>query len=106
MSLAQLEAVARLFAVLSEPSRLVLLQLLHAGPRTVTELMAAARMKQANASKHLSVLHAHRLVRRTRNGTCVKYEIADPTVVSLCNLVCSKMQRDAKRAAALFSPKI
>jgi DNA-binding transcriptional ArsR family regulator len=106
MSLAQLEAVARLFAVLSEPSRLVLLQSLHGGGLTVSELVKAAGMKQANVSKHLAVLHDHQLVRRQRDGASVRYEIADPMIFALCNLVCGKMQRDAKCAAALFHPEI
>ena len=106
MSLAQLEAVARLFGVLSEPSRLVLLQALHSSPLTVSELVETCDMKQANVSKHLAVLHDHHLVKRERNGVSVRYEIADPMIFSLCNLVCGKMQRDAKCAVALFHPEI
>jgi DNA-binding transcriptional ArsR family regulator len=106
MSLAQLEAVARLFVVLSEPSRLVLLQALHGGPLTVGELVEVSGMKQANVSKHLGVLHDHHLVKREREGISVRYEIADPMIFSLCNLVCGKMERDTKCAAALFHPEI
>ncbi len=106
MSAGQLAAVARLFSVLSEPSRLGLLQALHKGPQTVSELMDACAMKQANVSKHLGVLHDHRLVKRERNGVSVRYEIADPMIFSLCNLVCGKMERDAKCVAALFHPDI
>jgi DNA-binding transcriptional ArsR family regulator len=106
MSLAQVEAVARLFGVLSEPSRLVLLQALHDRPRTVSELVEACDMKQANVSKHLAVLHDHNLVKRKREGVCVRYQIADPMIFSLCNLVCGKMKRDTRCAAALFHPKI
>jgi DNA-binding transcriptional ArsR family regulator len=106
MSCAQLGAVARLFGVLSEASRLGLLQALHEGPLTVSELMKALAMKQANVSKHLAVLHDHHLVRRRRDGVYVRYEIADPMIFSLCELVCGKMQRDAKQAVALFHPEI
>jgi DNA-binding transcriptional ArsR family regulator len=106
MSLAQLEAVARLFAVLSEPSRLILLQALHGGPLTVGQLVEACGMKQANVSKHLGVLHDHLLVKRQREGISIRYEIADPMIFALCNLVCGKMQRDVKCAAALFHPEI
>jgi DNA-binding transcriptional ArsR family regulator len=102
----QLEAVARLFSVLSEPSRLVLLQALQRGPLTVSELIQASGMKQANVSKHLAVLFDRHLVRRERNGVSVRYEIADPMIFSLCDLVCGKMERDAKRAVALFDPEI
>ncbi len=102
----QLAEVSRLFGVLSEPSRLALLQALHDGPLSVSQLIEACGMKQANVSKHLAVLHDHRLVTRKREGISVKYEIADPMVFALCNLVCGKMERDAKCAAALFHPDI
>lgn len=106
LSSGQLTAVARLFAVLSEPSRLMLLQTLHSGPLSVSQIIEATGMRQANVSKHLAVLHDHRLVKRQRNGTSVLYQIADPMIFSLCNLVCGKMERDAKCAAALFHPEI
>ena len=104
--MAQVEAVARLFGVLSEPSRLVLLQALHSSPLTVSELVETCDMKQANVSKHLAVLHDHHLVKRKREGVCVRYQIADPMIFSLCNLVCGKMKKDAQCAAALFHPEI
>ncbi len=102
----QLEAVARLFAVMSEPSRLVLLHALHDGSLTVNELVEKSGMKQANVSKHLAALHDQHLVHRQRDGNCVKYAIGDPIVFSLCDLVCRKMERDAKKAVALFAPEI
>ncbi len=106
MSRRQLEEVARLFRALSEPSRLALLQALHSAPLAVHQLMRACKMKQANVSKHLGVLHAHRLVERRREGTFIRYAIADPMVFALCGLVCGKMGRDAKCAAELFAAEI
>ena len=38
--------------------------------------------------------------------TSIRYEIADPMVFSLCNLVCGKMAKDAKCAVAVFHPEI
>ena len=106
LSADQLAAVSRLFAVLSEASRLALLQALHAGPLTVNELVAASGLKQANVSKQLAILHDHHLVKRERDGTSIRYEIADPMVFSLCNLVCGKMAKDAKCVVAVFHPEI
>ncbi len=106
LSPAQLEVVARLFGALAEPSRLALLQALHDGPLSVSQLMDVCSMKQANVSKHLAILHDQRLVRRHREGTNVRYEIADPVVFSLCELVCGKMECDAEKAVALFLPDI
>lgn len=106
LSTNQLAVVSRLFAVLSEASRLALLQALHAEPLTVNELVTATGLKQANVSKQLAILHDHRLVKREREGTSIRYEIADPMVFSLCNLVCGKMAKDAKCAVAVFHPEI
>ena len=106
LSADQLEAVARLFAALSEPSRLALLQALQAGPLTVNELVETCDMKQANVSKQLALLHGHHLVKRERDGTSIRYEIADPMVFSLCQLVCGKMRKDAQCAVAVFHPEI
>jgi DNA-binding transcriptional ArsR family regulator len=102
LSAGKLEAVARLFGALSEPGRLAILQALHDGPLSVNELVEAMGMKQANVSKHLGVLHDHHLVRRQREGVFVRYEIADPVIFKLCDLVCGKMEKDVRRAAALF----
>jgi len=106
LSAAQLNVVARLFGVLSDPNRLMLLQALHDGPLTVNELVEASGLKQANVSKQLALLHSHHLVKRERDGTFIRYEIADPMVFSLCNLVCGKVAKDTKCAAAVFHPEI
>jgi DNA-binding transcriptional ArsR family regulator len=92
---AQVEHAARLFATLSEPSRLRLLQALREGPRTVTELVEATGMKQGNVSKQLGILYDARLLDRSREGNFIHYAIRDETVNQLCNLVCHKIERDA-----------
>ena len=91
MSAPQLAAVARLFSALSEPSRLVLLHALREGPLTVSELVEASGMKQANVSKHLGLLYEHRLVKRQREGIWIRYEVSDPMVFELINLACGKV---------------
>lgn len=93
---AQIEEVARLFEILAEPSRLLLLQSLQDGPQTVTALVETTGMKQANVSKQLGVLHQARLVGREREGNFVRYTILDPMIFELCSLVCGKMQRDTR----------
>jgi len=102
----QLAAVSHLFAVLSEPRRLTLLQALQGGGKTVNQLVEACGMKQANVSKHLAALHHQRLVGRERNGNSIRYAISDPIVFSLCDLVCRKMAKDAKELVAVFHPDI
>lgn len=106
LSVAQLDAVSRMFGALSESSRLLLLQALHDGPMSVNELVEATGLKQANVSKQLALLFEAHLVKRERQGTMVRYEISDPMVFSLCDLVCGKMAKDAKCAVAVFHPEI
>ena len=102
----QLAAIARLFAALSEPNRLTLLQALRNGPLSVNELVEASGLKQANVSKQLAILHGRHLVKREREGTTIRYEIADPVVFSLCEIVCGKVKKDVHSAAAVFHPEI
>jgi DNA-binding transcriptional ArsR family regulator len=99
---AQIEEAARLFATLSEPSRLRLLQVLMHGPMTVTELVEATGMKQGNISKQLGILYDARLLARNRDGNFIRYAIGDDTVVQLCDLVCRKIESDALARVAAF----
>ena len=85
---------------------MTLLQALHDGPLTVSQLVEACEMKQANVSKHLATLRDHHLVKRERDGVLIRYQIADPIIFSLCDLVCGKIGRDAREAAAVFHPEI
>ena len=87
-------------------TRPVLLQVLHGGPLTVSQLVKVCAMQQANVSKHLAVLQDHRLAKRQREGISIRYAIADLMIFSLCNLVCGKMEWDTEPAAALFHPEI
>lgn len=99
---AQLTAVADLFAVLSEPSRLRILQLLHDGPSEVGRIIKASGLKQANVSKQLRVLLSCGVVARRQEGNRAIYSIALPLVFDLCDLVCRGMARQAEaRATAL-----
>lgn len=87
-----LELVAYRFRVIGEPMRIRLLEQLRHGPATVGELTAALGAKQQNVSKHLGVLHHAGILHREKQGTAVRYSIADPTVFELCELVCGRVR--------------
>ena len=74
------EQFARIGKALSSPKRLELLDLLCQGERTVEVLAKEAGLTVANASQHLHVLHATRLVETEKEGLFVTYRIADKTV--------------------------
>lgn len=99
---AQLAAVAELFGVLSEPSRLRILQILQGGPASVGELVERSGIKQANMSKQLGVLQGAGVIERRQEGNRAIYSIKLALVYELCGLVCRGMAEQAEeRAAAL-----
>ena len=93
---AQLRAVADLFAVLSEPTRLRILQMLQDGPASVGEIVETLGIKQANASKQLGTLYQAGVLGREKEGNTVRYSIAMPLVFDLCGLVCNGLRREAE----------
>jgi rhodanese-related sulfurtransferase len=74
------EQLARLGKATSAPKRLELLDLLCQGPRTVEALAEQAAISVANASQHLQVLRAARLVEGEKKGLYVEYRLADDDV--------------------------
>jgi rhodanese-related sulfurtransferase/DNA-binding transcriptional ArsR family regulator len=74
------EELARIGKAVSSPKRLELLDLLCQAPRTVESLAREANLTVANASQHLKVLYAARLVEAEKNGLFVTYRLADPEV--------------------------
>lgn len=102
-----LDLIAARFRLLGEPLRLKLLAALASGERNVGELVALTGAGQPNVSKHLSVLAQSGLVRRRKVGTSIYYAVADPTVLTLCDVVCAGIQQrfaDQARVLGLQSP--
>jgi rhodanese-related sulfurtransferase len=70
------EHLARLGKATSAPKRLELLDLLCQAPRNVEALAEQAGLSVANASQHLQVLRAARLVEAEKKGPYVEYRVA------------------------------
>lgn len=92
----QLQAVSDLFGVLSEPTRLRILQLLQDGPASVGEIVDTLGIKQANASKQLGILHQAGVLAREKAGNSAIYSIRMPLVFDLCGLVCDGLRQEAE----------
>lgn len=74
------EQLARIGKAVSAPKRLELLELLSQGPRTVEALAGQAAISTANASQHLQILRAARLVDAEKHGLHVEYRLTDDRV--------------------------
>jgi len=86
-----LSRVAEYFKILSETSRLQILCSLKSGSKNVSEIMEVTQLGQANVSKHLKVLTQAGMVERQPEGVSVFYQISDPTIFELCDLVCDRL---------------
>ena len=96
---ALVEQAAERFRLLSDPTRLRLLNELDDNDElAVGELAERAGVGTSNTSKHLHQLERQGIVAKRRSGTTILYRIADPTLAELCDLVCSGLRR---RFAAL-----
>ena len=100
-----LELVAHRFKLLSEPTRLRLLQLLMTGEKSVNELVGATNTTQANVSKHLGILADGGLVARRKVGVSTLYRIADPSIFTLCDLVCTSLQVRGEQVLQMLRPE-
>lgn len=75
-----LALIARRMRVLAEPSRMRILYSLERHEATVQELADELSLPHQNVSKHLNVLYQAGITSRVRDGSCLRYSIADYTV--------------------------
>lgn len=71
---------ARIGHAVSAPKRIELLDLLAQGEKTVEQLAEQSSTPVKNTSAHLRVLRQARLVETRREGSYVRYRLADPEV--------------------------
>ena len=98
-----IEVIAERFRVIGEPMRIRLLDALRDGEATVGELTERLGASQQNVSKHLGVLHQAGIVRREKQGTSVRYSIADDSVFDLCEQVCGGLRQQVAELDELLT---
>lgn len=101
-----MELIAQRFRVIGEPMRIKLLDRLREGSATVGELVEALDASQQNVSKHLGVLHGAGIVSRVKEGTNVRYAIADDTVFALCEQVCGGLRDQLAERDSILSGRV
>ncbi len=87
-----LELIAERFRLLGEPLRLKILAALIQGEQRVSDLVTITGAGQPSVSKHLNALAQGGLVLRRKAGVNVYYTVADPTIATLCDVVCLGVQ--------------
>jgi rhodanese-related sulfurtransferase/DNA-binding MarR family transcriptional regulator len=99
--------IAQVAQAIANPHRLELLDLLVQAPRSVEQLALASMLSIANASQHLQRLKRAGLVVGERQGTTIRYRLADPSVARLwteLRTVALHQLAEAERALDQYRP--
>jgi len=83
--------VASWFRTLSEPSRLKILRALEDGEKSISEIVEASGLSQANVSRHAQSLVDAGIVGRRREGLAVICFITDLGITNLYDNVCNNV---------------
>lgn len=71
------KSIAAWLAVIAEPTRIRLMEMLNVGSTSVQGLAAQLGTSYQNASRHLGVLHQAGIVRRCKVENRIHYELVD-----------------------------
>ena len=84
--------------VISHPTRLQIIDLLHDGEKSVTELATKIEVAVGNLSQHLNLMKQRRVLESRKEGNSVIYRLANPKMIKACCLIreilCEQMQQD------------
>ncbi len=97
---------AEVCRVLTDPKRLMLIDVLRDGEHSVGELADELGCSLANASQHLAVLRSAGLVETRRDGTTIRYRLAEPSLIQACDVIRGIVDRRmARRRAPMTVPQ-
>jgi DNA-binding transcriptional ArsR family regulator len=97
------DLVAARFKLLSEPTRIKLLDHLRTREASVQELAAVVGTTPQNVSKHLAALTSAGVVGRRKQGNFVYYRVVDEGIWQLCHDVCGSVERRLGELKELFA---
>lgn len=78
---------AELCQTMSNATRLRIVHSLRVGPQCVGKLREALEVDQAQVSHHLAALRSRGIVTATRQGGEVIYQITNPKIETICDLM-------------------
>lgn len=81
------ELHASLCKALADPKRLLIIETLRNGPRTVGDISADLGLSQSNVSQHLAILRQRGVVRARRLGTNVFYSLSNKKIQRALDLL-------------------
>jgi ArsR family transcriptional regulator len=78
---------ADFFQALANPTRIAIVELLRDGELSAGALIERLGVEQANASQHLTVLRAKRIVVNRKVGNQVFYSVRDPLILEVLDVM-------------------
>ncbi len=76
---------------LADPKRLLIINALREGERSVSEICEAVDLPQANVSQHLAILRNRGLATSRRDGQRVFYRLTSPKIIRALDLLLEVM---------------
>lgn len=81
------EIKARIIAVLANPKRLEIVDLLSGRERAVSDVSRDLGLAQATTSQHLAIMRKAGVLEKRKEGNRVYYRLADPKIAAACGVM-------------------
>ena len=92
---------AQICKALADPKRLLILNELRGGEKTVGDMAASLELPQATISQHLAILRQRTLVYSRRHGVNVFYRIANMKIIRALDLLREVMAEQLEKEQEL-----
>jgi DNA-binding transcriptional ArsR family regulator len=92
---------ASICQAMSDPKRILILYALSDGPKYVYELAEILDTPQPTVSRHLKTMRERKIVNAERDGTSVRYSLADARVIDALDIMRGVLRDMLTRDAAL-----
>lgn len=77
----------RMCKAIADPKRLLILECLRHGPRSVSDLCDELGTSQPNTSQHLAILRERNVVAAQRRGNTIVYSLTSPKILAALDLL-------------------
>jgi ArsR family transcriptional regulator len=96
---------ANICKTFTSPIRLMIIEQLEGGQKTVSEMEGSLDIRQATLSQHLAVLRERGIVVSQRQGQNIFYNISNPKILKACQLMKEVLLERIKQNSQLLPVK-
>lgn len=93
---------ASIFQALGHPTRIAIVEMLRDGEVSVGKILGTLGVEQANASQHLAVLRANRIVVNRKEGNQVYYSLRSRRLIEVLNAMRHYFEEHLSESLALL----